>query len=225
MSATVADQKRMGMTTIISSLILVAMLVWASYSFLLVQFGNVRQYDPHIDYDDAPFWGYNINWSGGRTNWFEDVNYTDLPLDEFLPEDLLDQMNNTVFYVSPEDPPQLWRSTAYDRYDGSRWTKSSVSPYPLTDGLIDRATAESLGNQIYRIYLNLTAGPNVGSIELPTLFPEILVIEDSFESGEIIDGTYQVHDPTRLLSYDLDTDQYGTVIFSPFLEGETGESV
>ncbi|MHA2143210.1 MAG: hypothetical protein ACXADD_17160, partial [Candidatus Thorarchaeota archaeon] len=72
MAAVTTDQRRMGATTVISSLLIVAMIVWAFWSFALVGLGLVRTYDPHIEYDEAPNFGYNINWSGGRSNWFDD---------------------------------------------------------------------------------------------------------------------------------------------------------
>jgi hypothetical protein len=127
----------MGAMTVISSLILVAMIVWAGWSFALVSLGLVRDYDPHIEYDEAPNFGYNINWSGGQATWWDNINYTDVPLDQQLPEDLLDQLDNILFYVAPEDPPQLWRSTAYDEYDGSSWTKTSTTQWSVGDGTID----------------------------------------------------------------------------------------
>jgi hypothetical protein len=210
----------MGLMTIISSLVLVAMIVWGSYTFLLVQFNQVRPYDPHYEYDDIPDWPYQINWSGGRSNWFDNVNYTDFDLDDLLPDDLLSQLNNTIFFVTPEDPPQLWRSTAYDAYDGSGWSKSSISADDFTSNLITSDDAAALGNTVYQVYLNVSGGPGVGSIELPTLFPDILVVEDSFETGDFDSGTFQPHSPSRLISYDLESDEYGSLLFSPFFEGQ-----
>lgn len=216
----------MGAMTIISSLVLVAMIVWGSYTFLLVQFNQVRQYNPHYEYDEVINWPYNINWTGGRTNWFQNVNYTNFNLNDFLPEDLLNQLNGTVFFVSPEDPPQLWRSTSYDSYDGSGWSKTSFSLYTTLDQiLITDTEAQALNTTVYRVYLNVTAGPGVGSIELPTLFPEIFIIEDSFETGEFLDGSYISHDPSRLISYDLEYDDYGSVLFSPLIEGVPNSTI
>ncbi|MHA2312934.1 MAG: transglutaminase-like domain-containing protein [Candidatus Thorarchaeota archaeon] len=213
MAAVTTDQRRMGATTVISSLLIVAMIVWAFWSFALVGLGLVRTYDPHIEYDEAPNFGYNINWSGGRSNWFDDINYTDLPLDQQLPDDLLSQMNNTLFYVTPEDPPQLWRSTAYDEYDGSSWGKTSTGQHTLAT--IDRSMAT---NTIYNVFLNISTGPSGGQLELPTLFPEVMIITDSFETGEIVGGGYQPHSPSMLISYDLyEDDEYGTALLNPFI--------
>ncbi|MFQ5833017.1 MAG: transglutaminase domain-containing protein [Candidatus Thorarchaeota archaeon] len=220
-AAVTTDDKRMGATTIISSLILVAMIVWATYSFVLVQFGWVRAYDPHTTYDDTPVFDYNINWSGGRSNWFENINYTDVPMDLPFPDDLLGQMENTLFYVAPEDPPQLWRSTAYDSYDGSGWSKTSLTQVPLAE--IDPSATT---NQIYRVYLNVTPGQSGGSIELPALFPEVMIIQNSFETGTLVGGAYQPDTSSRLQSYELYTDDYGTALQNPFFVNvPAGESL
>ncbi|MFX1473537.1 MAG: hypothetical protein ACFFBM_13595, partial [Promethearchaeota archaeon] len=138
MAAKTTDQRRMGAMTVISSLILVAMIVWAGWSFALVSLGLVRDYDPHIEYDEAPHFGYDIPWAGGQTDWW---NYTYAPLNETFPDDILDQLDNVLFYVAPEDPPQLWRSTAYDEYDGSSWAKTDTTQWSVGDGNIDSSEA------------------------------------------------------------------------------------
>ncbi len=218
-AAETSDRRKMGLMTIISSIILVAMIVWGSYTFLLVQLNQVRPYDPHYEYDEIIDWPYNISWAGGRTNWFENVDLDNMSLDQPFPEELLSQLNNTIFFVTPEDPPQLWRSTSYDAYDGSSWAKSLGSTYDFSSNLITSGEAAALGNTDYRIYLNVSAGPGVGSIELPTLFPDILIVEDSFETGDFVSGVFQPHSPSRLINYELRSDDYGTLLFSPFLEG------
>ncbi|MHA2021227.1 MAG: transglutaminase-like domain-containing protein [Candidatus Thorarchaeota archaeon] len=222
MAAETTDQRKMGAMTVISSLILVAMIVWAGYSFALVSLGLVRDYDPHIEYDEAPNFGYNINWSGGQSTWWDNINYTDVPLDETLPEDLLGQLDNILFYVTPEDPPQLWRSTAYDEYDGSSWTKTSTTQWSVGDGNIDRWEAT---NPIYQVYLNVTTGPATEPLEIPILFPNMKIIRGSFETGEIVPGVgYQPHSTSRLTSYEIFADEYGTALLDPFFEG-SGESI
>ncbi|MHA2286886.1 MAG: hypothetical protein ACXABZ_13555, partial [Candidatus Thorarchaeota archaeon] len=107
--------------TILTTLVLIAAIVWGTYTVILIQGEAVRTQNPHERVSEVEPWEYNINWAGGRSNWFDDINYTDLPLDQQLPQDLLQQMNNTLFLVEPVDPAQLWRSSAYDRYDGSGW--------------------------------------------------------------------------------------------------------
>ncbi|UCH03453.1 MAG: transglutaminase domain-containing protein, partial [Candidatus Thorarchaeota archaeon] len=219
-AAVTTDDRRMGFTTVVSSLILVAMIVWALYSFVLVQFVGVRDYDPHTSYDDAIEWDYDIPWAGGQSSWFDNINYTDVPMNMSLPPDLLDQMENTLFYVAPEDPPQLWRKTAYDRYDGASWTKSDTTQWTL--GEIDPFFAT---NPIYRVFLNVTPGPSAADIEIPSLFPDAMIIQGSFETGELVDRVYQPHSPSRLQSYNLFTDEYGTALLSPFFIGDPDESI
>ncbi|MFX1542370.1 MAG: DUF4129 domain-containing protein [Promethearchaeota archaeon] len=219
MAAKTTDQRRMGAMTVISSLILVAMIVWAGWSFALVSLGLVRDYDPHIEYDEAPHFGYDIPWAGGQTDWW---NYTYAPLNETFPDDILDQLDNVLFYVAPEDPPQLWRSTAYDEYDGSSWAKTDTTQWSVGDGNIDSSEAT---NEIYRVYLNVTTGPATEPLEIPTLFPNMKIIRGSFETGYIDQsGVYQAHSPSKLTSYDISTDEYGTALLNPFFEG-SGEDI
>jgi hypothetical protein len=223
-AATKSSRRRMGLTTLISSIFIVASLVWATYNFAIVQSGAVRTYDPHYEYEYIPYWPYENGFAGGRTNWFDNVNYTDVPLDLPLPEDLLEQLDNVIFTVAPADPPQLWRVGAYDDYDGSNWGKLRVGTWPLDPGLQLISYAEAT-NPVYTVTFNATAGAAVGAIELPSLFPEIRVIEDSFLTWSV-DGEGNLYsDPGRLLDYDLETDEYNTVLFTPFIQGTTGEEV
>ncbi|TFG10642.1 hypothetical protein EU538_01390, partial [Candidatus Thorarchaeota archaeon] len=227
MSAAEAKPKRrMGITTILSSIFLLLTIIWAANTFIVIQMGAVRSDTPHEKYDQIPPWPYDISWAGGQSNWFEDVNYTDIPLNQEIPPDILEHMEDVVFYAYPDQPPQLWRTGAYDEYDGSGWGKTLEDS--LRDAgpeIITRSQAEALGNEIYTIVINVTAGPNVGEIELPTLFPTILVIEDSFTTGHVEAGTYQPDDESRLVRYDLETDDYRTLLFSPLLDVPTGEPV
>ncbi|MFW9794345.1 MAG: transglutaminase-like domain-containing protein, partial [Candidatus Thorarchaeota archaeon] len=223
-AATTATRKRMGITTIVSSIIIVSSLVWAAYSFGIIQFGVVRDYNPHQVYDDIPYWPYDTNFTGGRTNWFDNINYTDMPLDLPLPEDLLDQLDDMVFVVTPGDPGQLWRTGSYDVYDGSRWSKSINNPVALSDE--ESITLGEATETVYTIFFYATAGATVGAIELPTIFPNIRIIEDSFKTYTIVDNTTLQEDiPSRLMSYELETDIYGTLLLSPFIQGTTGEDV
>ncbi len=224
---TISRQKRVGITTLVSSVLILFSVVWATYTFILVQFGQARSETPHEPYDEVPYWPYDIPWLGGSSNWFENVNYTHVPLDISLPDDLLDHLDDVVFYVVPDQPPQLWRTGAYDGYDGHSWQKTipdSLRPLGSTE-LINRSTAEALGNEIYLVILNLTAGPVTGQVELPVLFPQTLVISDSFRTASIVQGSLQYDSPSRLIQYDLQTDIYGTVIFTPLLDAPTGTSV
>jgi hypothetical protein len=215
----------MGITTLISSIFIVASLVWATYNFVIVQSGAVRQYDPHYEYDEIPYWPYNNDFAGGRTNWFEHTNYTDVLLNPPLPDDILDHLDEVIFTVGPADPPQLWRVGAYDDYDGSNWGKTNIGTYPLDYDDPQLITYGEATNQIYTVAFNATAGATVGAMELPTLFPEIRVIEDSFLTWSIDSEGNPYPDPGRLLDYDLDTDEYGTLLFTPFIQGTTGEEV
>ena len=213
----------MGITTIISSLIIVSSLVWAAYNFGIIQFVGVRVYEPHQIYDDIEYWPYNNNFTGGNENWFDNVNYTDLPLDQSLPNDTLDQLDDVIFIVAPSDPGQLWRTGAYDHYDGTRWTKSSISPLTLTyDELVSHG--ETMYTD-YSIFFYATAGATVGAIELPTIFPDIRFIEDSFQTYSLVDDNLILDVPSRIQSYTLETDRYGSLLFTPFIIGQTGEEV
>lgn len=222
MSAKGTTRKRMGITALISSIFIVASIVWGLYSFALVQYGVVRPWDPHYQYDTIEYWPYTHEFAGSTGNWFDNLNYTDLQLDE-LPEDLLDRMNEPVFYVAPADPGQLWRMESFDQYDGSGWTKSIEGTRPLDSTELIPISAAT--NQVYTVLFNATAGAEVGSISLPSLFPFIRVIEDSFQTYSLVNNTYVPDNPTRLLQYDLETDDYGTLLFSPLIEGITGEDV
>ncbi|MBS3794210.1 MAG: hypothetical protein KGY80_04895 [Candidatus Thorarchaeota archaeon] len=206
-------RRRMSLVTLISTMFLLATLAWALTTFYFVQTGNVRTQNPHEEYDEVEEWPYDLNWAGGRTNWFDDVNYTDVPMDQELPDNLTDHLEDVLFAVEPQNPAQLWRKTAYDSYSGSSWSKSLDSQEALT--LITQEEAEAQNNTIYRVFLNVTVGPNVGSIELPSLFPEVKIVEDSFRT----------YPRDRLREYDLEIDEYGTVLFSPLLSGTTGENV
>jgi len=215
----------MGLTTLISSIFIVASLVWATYNFAIVQSGAVRQYDPHFKYDDIPYWPYDNEFAGGRTNWFDNTNYTDVLLNPPLPEDLFDHLDDIIFTVSPANPPQLWRVGAYDEYDGSNWGKTTVVTRTLTPASPELITYAEATNPVYTVAFNATAGATVGAIELPSLFPYIRVIEDSFLTWSIDGNGNPYPDPSRLLDYDLETDQYGTLLFTPFIQGITGEEV
>jgi hypothetical protein len=190
----------MGLTTLISSIFIVASLVWATYNFAIIQSGAVRQYDPHFEYDEIPYWPYDNEFAGGRTNWFDNVNYTDFLIDQPLPDDILDHLDDVIFTVGPADPPQLWRVGAYDEYDGSSWGKTLIGTYPLDD-VDEIITFGEATNQVYTVAFNATAGATVGAIELPSLFPYLRVIEDSFITWSIDGNGNPYADPGRLLDY------------------------
>ncbi|TFG29392.1 DUF4129 domain-containing protein [Candidatus Thorarchaeota archaeon] len=225
MSAEGTTRKRMGITAIISSIFIVASLVWGIWSFALIQSGQIRLHDPHYEYDEIEYWPYTNDFAGRDSNWFDDLNYTDFQLNDSLPIDLLDRVNDTVFYVAPADPGQLWRIESFDEYDGSRWTKTSSNLRDLTSEELIPISATN--NTIYTILFNATAGAEVGTISLPALFPSIRIIEDSFETYTFnrAESRYDLDVPTRLLHYDLQTDDYGTLLFSPLIDGITGEDV
>ena len=215
----------MGITTIISSLIIVSSLVWATYNFGIIQFGVVRDYEPHYNYDDIPQWLYNNNFTGGTTDWNDVVNYTDIDLEQSLPNDTLDNLNEPVFVVAPGNPGQLWRTGSYDSYDGDTnvWSKSDLGALGLsTEQLITYGEAT---NTIYSIFFYATAGATVGAIELPVIFPDIRFIEDSFQTYNFSTGVPVIDVPSRIESYTLETDAYGSLLFTPFILGATGEDV
>ncbi len=175
----------------------------------------MRLENPHEPYPPDE-WEINVNFNDWTSNWFENVTYQDLPLNMTLPDNLLEQLENVLFIVDPYNPPQLWRSTAYDSYDGSGWAKTQLDTGPLdSTELITRAQAVTQGNTIYTIFINVSAGGATGSVELPALFPQIQVIQDSFQS----------HPNGLLLQYTLETDDYNTLLFNPLIEGESDEYV
>jgi len=214
----------MGITAIISSIFIVASLVWGLYSFVLIQSGEVRPYDPHYEYDTIDYWPYTHDFAGRDSNWFENLNYTDLQVNTTLPDDLLDRMNEPVFYVAPANPAQLWRIESYDQYDGSGWSKTLTNTRPLIPGE-EIIPITAVTNPLYVVLFNTTAGAEVGTISLPSLFPFIRVIEDSFQTYSLVDDAYVQDVPSRFLHYDLETDDYGTLLFSPLIDGITGEDV
>ncbi|MFW9812407.1 MAG: transglutaminase domain-containing protein [Candidatus Thorarchaeota archaeon] len=224
MSTATSTRKRMGLTTLISSLIIVSSLVWAAYNFGLIQFGVVREYPPHYEYDNIPYWPYTNDLTGGRTNW--SGNYNQLPLNQTLPPDFLDQLDDTVFVVTPENPGQLWRTSSYDDYDGDTnlWSKSMSGTWDLDDTLQLISYGEAT-NQIYTIFFYASAGATVGTIELPRIFPDIRVIEDSFQTYSLVDNAYVPDAQSRIESYTLQTDSYDSLLFEPFIIGTTGENV
>ncbi|MCF2135846.1 MAG: DUF4129 domain-containing protein [Candidatus Thorarchaeota archaeon] len=224
-AATITPRRKMGLTTILGTVAVIAMLMWGTVVFFQIQTGNVRTEIPHERYSDVVPWPYNINWGGSSTNWFDNMDYNQLPLNQTLPDDLLEHLNDVMFIESPTEPVQLWRYDAYDEYTGSSWQKTDAAMSNVTLNLITRSEAEALGNTIYTVYLNVTAGPNVGAVRLPTLFPDALIIQDSFVTGQIEDGHFQVDTPSRLLNYDLSLDALGVVQFRPLLSAPTGEHV
>ena len=213
----------MGITTILSAIFIVASLVWATYTFGIIQFGNPRAYPPHYEYDTIPYWPYDNGFTGGRTNWFENVNYTNVPVNESLNEDILNRLDDAVYHVTPANPPQLWRIGAFDYYDGSGWSKTDLTSIVLTSSqLIDYGDA---ANEIYTVVFNASAGGYVGAIELPHLFPDLRIIDDSFQTWSIVDGAPVLDVPSRIANYELTTDIYGSLLFSPLITGTTGEEV
>jgi len=223
LSAEGTTRKRMGITAIISSIFIVASLVWGLYSFVLIQSGNVRIHDPHYEYDTIDYWPYTNNFTGRDGNWFDNLNYTDFQLNDTLPQDLLNHMNDSVFYVAPANPGQLWRIDSFDQYDGSGWSKTLTNTRALDTTELIPLTAAT--NQVYTILFNTSAGAEVGTLSLPSLFPSIRVIEDSFQTYSLVGGAYVQDVPSRFLHYDLATDDYGTLLFSPLIDGITGEDV
>jgi len=214
----------MGLVTIVGSIFIVASIVWGLYSFALIQYGAVRPYEPHYEYDQINYWPYTNNFTGGRTNWFDNVNYTDFQVDQPLPEDILDQLDDVVFVVVPKNPGQLWRQESYDFYNGASWSKTITDSIRLLgpEELIQPSEAT---NPIYTIFFSAQAGGQVGSIELPSLFPHIRVIDGSFKTYRIVDGTPEVDDPSRFMYLELATDDYGTLLLNPLIQGTTGEQV
>ncbi|MHA2083904.1 MAG: hypothetical protein ACXABD_09130 [Candidatus Thorarchaeota archaeon] len=74
-AATTTETKRkIGAFTILTTLVLIAALVWGTYTVILIQGEAVRTQNPHERVSEVEPWEYNINWAGGRSNWFDDIN-------------------------------------------------------------------------------------------------------------------------------------------------------
>ncbi len=201
--------------TILSAVFILITVVWGTYTLIMVQGGLVRSEKPHEEYGEVEPWRYNIDdWAGGRSFWFDAMNYSEASLLDPPPDDLNLLANTTLFIIEPSSPAQLWRSSTYDYFDGQTWSKTSENRYDFTN-FITQSQADSYGTTTYRVTLNVTGGSTIGDYELPTLFPGIQVIEDSFRSypdGLILEETYE-------------TDDYGTLLYGPMVQAEAGENV
>ena len=208
MSATdTAAPRKMGTLTLLSAIFILVTVVWGAYTLILVQGGLVRSEIPHEEYTDVQNWPYNVNnWTGGTINWWEGMNNTQASLNVPPPENLTSQENNTLYIIEPASPPQLWRASAYDHYDGGTWSKTSNNQPEFTN-FITRNQANSYGTEIYTVTFNITGGSTVGNYELPTLFPGIQVIRNSFVS----------YPADAILQETFYTDDYGTLLYGPLV--------
>jgi hypothetical protein len=224
LSAVTTTRKRMGLITIVSSLFIAASIVLSMFTYVMM-INQPRQYEPHQYYPDISKWPYDINWAGGTSDWFINMNYTDFQINQPLPQDILDHLNDVVFLVTPKDPGQLWRQESYDYYDGAGWSKTETSSFrPLTSEELISPTAVT--NTKYTVFLNVTGGgATVGSVELPTLFPYIRVINGSFRTYTMVSGLPEADNPSRIIYLNLKTDPYGTLLLETNLRAEVGERV
>jgi hypothetical protein len=214
----------MGIITIVSSIFVVASVVLSMFTYFALM-NQPRQYEPHQYYPDISQWPYDINWAGGTNNWFNNVNYTNFQIGQPLPGDILGHLNDIIFLVTPKDPGQLWRQESYDNYDGAGWSKSdTTSFYNLTSEELIPASAVT--NTRYTVFLNVTGGgATVGSVELPTLFPYIRVVDGSFKSYTIVSGVPVPDSLSKITYLNLKTDLYGTLLLEINLQAAYGERV
>lgn len=143
------------------------------------------------EYDDVPDWGTGVT-VGTDDSFLDNITLDDVPLDLNWSLD----PSFTVAVISPVDPPRYWRNTAYDRYMGTNWEKSSNATQ-----LLGSVTPGS--EIVYTIVQNITHQV-AGSFPLLSLWPDPMIISNSIQCPHL---PYPD-------SYDLETDQYGTAILN-----------
>ncbi len=202
MSSSIKHKKRMSIGAILSVLILISGIAYGSYNLIISQTSFARSSNPADPPDSNLVWDKTINWTGGNAGIYENLSYNDLPMNQnFSLDDFMDSLNQTVFTVTPPDPPQYWRKESYDQYTGSNWKKTSTSTNSLN--LISSADVPS-GSVIYTVRINVTADAPYGNITLPTISPHIMIIQDSLRTNP----------PNAISSYSFETDIYGSAILS-----------
>ncbi len=148
------------------------------------------------EYDDVPDWGTGVT-VGTDDSFLDNITLDDVPLDLNWSLD----PSFTVAVISPVDPPRYWRNTAYDRYTGTNWEKSSNATH-----LLDAVTPGA--EIVYTIVQNITHQV-AGSFPLLSLWPDPMIISNSIQCPHL---PYPD-------SYDLETDQYGTAILNGRFSG------
>ena len=151
-------------------------------------------------YDEVEDWGTGVTVEGGDDTFLDNITIDDVTLDlnwTFDP-------TFTVAIVSPAEPPRYWRNTAYDRYTGTDWEKSTSNNQTL-------ATVLPGSEIVYTVTQNITNQGVSGTFPLLSLWPDPM----------IIDGSLQYPHLSTPTSYNLEVDDFGTVLFNGFFD-QTG---
>ncbi len=176
------------------------MLVLSFLLPLLFQLPIPRQ-EP---YDDVPDWGTGVIVEGGDDTFLDNITLDDVTLDLNWSID----PSFTVAIISPAEPPRYWRNTAYDRYTGTNWEKSSSNNrtlLPVNPG----------SELVYTISQNITNQGITGTFPLLSLWPDPLIIDNSIQYPYLATPT----------SYSLDTDDYGTILFNGLFNQSGSETI
>ncbi|MHA2405391.1 MAG: transglutaminaseTgpA domain-containing protein [Candidatus Hermodarchaeia archaeon] len=153
-------------------------------------------------YDDVEDWGTGVTVEGGDDTFLDNITLDDVTLDLNWSLD----PSFIVAIISPAEPPRYWRNTAYDRYTGTDWEKSTNTTYPLAG--VDPGT-----EVVYTVTQNVTNQGVTGSFPLLSLWPDPLIINDSLQFPHLSDPT----------SYSLEIDDFGTALFNGFFD-QTGSA-
>ncbi|MFW9935553.1 MAG: DUF3488 and transglutaminase-like domain-containing protein [Candidatus Thorarchaeota archaeon] len=146
-------------------------------------------------YDDVEDWGTGVTVEGGDDTFLDNITIDDVTLDlnwSFDP-------SFVVAIISPAEPPRYWRNTAYDRYIGTDWQKSSNTTTPL-------AGVNPGSEIVYTVTQNITNQGFSGTFPLLTLWPDPMIINNSLQFPYLSNPT----------SYNFEIDDFGTAFFNGF---------
>ncbi|MFX1565874.1 MAG: DUF3488 and transglutaminase-like domain-containing protein [Promethearchaeota archaeon] len=151
-------------------------------------------------YDDVEDWGTGVTVEGGDDTFLDNITIDDVTLDLNWSLD----PSFVVAIISPAEPPRYWRNTAYDRYTGTDWEKSSNATTPLTG-------VNPGSETVYTVTQNITNQGVSGTFPLLTLWPDPRIINYSLQFPHLSDPN----------SYNFEIDDYGTALFNGFFS-QTG---
>ncbi len=151
-------------------------------------------------YDDVEDWGTGVTVEGGDDTFLDNITIDDVTLDLNWSLD----PSFTVAIISPAEPPRYWRNTAYDRYTGTDWEKSSNNTQPLA-GVFPGSEV------VYTVTQNISNQGVTGTFPLLSLWPDPLMINDSLQYPNLSTPN----------SYSLAVDDFGTMLFNGFFD-QTG---
>ncbi|MFW9933960.1 MAG: DUF4129 domain-containing transglutaminase family protein [Candidatus Thorarchaeota archaeon] len=151
-------------------------------------------------YDDVEDWGSGVTVEGGDDTFLDNITLDDVTLDLNWSLD----PSFIVAIISPAEPPRYWRNTAYDRYTGTDWEKSTNATVPL-------AGVNPGSEVVYTVMQNITNQGVTGSFSLLSLWPDPLIINQSLQFPHLSDPN----------SYNFEVDNFGTALFNGFFD-QTG---